>query len=88
MKKITGRYGGLDNMTEYKLASLVRAHSWKLIEGEQEKIREDGSAPCTLKFRVPHPNRHGPARLLALAPISREDLSARELGLKVFKFET
>jgi hypothetical protein len=31
-----GRYGGLD-MTEYLLASLVRAHSWKTVEGEQQK---------------------------------------------------
>jgi len=32
---MTRRYGGLDNMTEYLFAGLVRAHSWKLIEGQQ-----------------------------------------------------
>lgn len=58
---MTRLYGGLHNMTEYLLAGLVRALSWKLVEGQQQETREDGSAPCTLKFRVPHPNRHGPA---------------------------
>jgi hypothetical protein len=86
---MTGRYDGLDNMTEYPLQAWFEPSLGNWLKDSNRKHVQMVHLPASWSFEsLIQIGKVKMTRLLTEAAISKEELSARELGPIVFKFET